>query len=300
MRLVGEMNADSALTDVLGHLRAEPSRTWSVIITLYGDVVAPRGGSLWLGTLLEVFAALGIGGNVVRTAMSRLAADGWLERNRVGRNSFYRLAPKGRTIFAEAARRIYAADAPDWDGSFHLALLPGRTGADLADCVALAPGVLLALSPAHLPAEAIRLRAVSDPEDAKRLAQQAWPLDRTAAGYRRFLAVFAPMQAALAQGGQLGELQALATRVLLIHEYRRVVLRDPLLPCSLLPQDWPGHSARRLCGELYQLLRPGSEAWLDAHALNEEGPLPPPDQGFADRFAAEGRAAAQHITKILD
>jgi len=44
-----------------------------------------RGGSVWLGTLLEFFKTLDIDSGVVRTAMSRLATDGWLERNKVGR-----------------------------------------------------------------------------------------------------------------------------------------------------------------------------------------------------------------------
>lgn len=33
---------------------------------------------------------------------------------------------------------------------------------------------------------------------------------------------------------------AFTARILLIHHYRRVVLRDPLLPSALLPADWPG------------------------------------------------------------
>ena len=70
----------SALDPVLAALRGAPSRTWSLIITLYGDAIVPRGGSVWLGTLLEFFRVLEIGDGVVRTAMSRLAADGWLGR----------------------------------------------------------------------------------------------------------------------------------------------------------------------------------------------------------------------------
>ena len=43
----------------------------------------------------------------MRTAVSRLAADGWLERNRIGRNSFYRLAGKGRARFDAAMRQSH-------------------------------------------------------------------------------------------------------------------------------------------------------------------------------------------------
>jgi len=58
-------------------------------------------------------------------------------------------------------------------------------------------------------------------------------------------------------------------RILLIHHYRRVVLRDPLLPTALLPPDWPGQAARRLCGEIYRGLLPASEQWLDRYGTNE-------------------------------
>ena len=82
------------LARIVEQLKREPSRTGSIVITVFGDAIVPRGGSVWLGTLLEFFEALDIDSGVVRTAMSRLAADGWLERNKVGRNSFYRLDKK--------------------------------------------------------------------------------------------------------------------------------------------------------------------------------------------------------------
>ena len=277
----------SALASVLGHLREGPSRTWSLIITLYGDAVMPRGGRLWLGTLLEIFAALEIGGNVVRTAMSRLAADGWLERNRVGRNSYYQLAEKGRATFDAASSRIYGAHQPEWDGAFRLAVLagaerePARAALEAAGYGLLAPGVLVAAAP-HGPAPdgTILLHAHTDPASARQLAAQIWPTARLEDGYRRFLAAFAP----LAEGLVLPDLQALLARLLLIHEYRRLILRDPLLPDTLLPPAWPGHAARALCATLYGRLLPGSERWLDQHAVNEAGALPPPSEDLRNRF----------------
>ena len=70
------------LARIIEQLKAEPSRTGSIVITVFGDAIVPRGGSVWLGTLLEFFKSLDIEAGVVRTAMSRLAADGWLERRR--------------------------------------------------------------------------------------------------------------------------------------------------------------------------------------------------------------------------
>ncbi len=287
------MSASSALAPILSHLRAEPSRSGSIIITLYGDAVVPRGGTLWLGTILELFAAMEIGGNVVRTAMSRLAADGWLERVRVGRNSFYRLAGKGDAIFTAAAQRIYDMRNPAWDGTFAVAVLDGtareadRTALEAAGYAALAPGVLLALAPEPIPDASdgvIRLRATTDAPSAQRLARQVWLPEALEAGYRRFLTAFAPLRDALAGGVALSDQDALLARLLLIHEYRRLVLRDPRLPDALLPPAWPGQAARQLCAALYPALLAGSERWLDDHALNECGRLPPPDAALRDRF----------------
>ena len=66
---------------------------------MFGDAIVPRGGSVALATLLEFCETLDIDASVVRTAMSRLAADGWFERSKIGRNSFYRLVQKGRLTF---------------------------------------------------------------------------------------------------------------------------------------------------------------------------------------------------------
>src|SRR3981189_1037538 len=95
------------LARIIEQLKREPSRTGSIVITVFGDAIVPRGGSVWLGTLLEFFKTLDIDSGVVRTAMSRLAADGWLERNKVGRNSFYRLGQEGRETLRGRTHHIY-------------------------------------------------------------------------------------------------------------------------------------------------------------------------------------------------
>ncbi len=112
------------LAPLLAHWRERPQRTWSVVVTVFGDAVAPRGGSVWLGTLLELFAAMGVDAGAVRTAMSRLVADGWTERRRVGRNSAYRLAERGRDTFAAAPAASTPPAPPAWDGRFRLVLQP--------------------------------------------------------------------------------------------------------------------------------------------------------------------------------
>jgi phenylacetic acid degradation operon negative regulatory protein len=272
------------LAPVLAHLHRAPQRTWSLIITVYGDAIMPRGGSVWLGTLLAFFSALGIGEGVVRTAMSRLAADGWLERSRVGRNSFYRLSETGGRPFAQASRRIYSARTEPWQGFFELFLPEDghREALVAAGCGAIAPGVWLAPRPVEV--EGLRLRAEGDADTLRQLAARAWTLDRLGASYAGFVSTFLPLRAFLADGGTCSDVDAFAARILLIHDYRRIVLRDPLLPAVVLPGDWAGDAARAMCAEIYRAVLPASEAWLDAHGLDERGPLPSPGAVLAGRF----------------
>jgi phenylacetic acid degradation operon negative regulatory protein len=134
-----------------------------------------------------------------------------------------------------------------------------------------------------------RLDSQADLTTGRELVSRAWDLAHTADAYQRFRHAFAPLRQALAEGAALSDLDALVARTLLIHQYRRVVLRDPLLPAALLAPDWPGAEARRLAADIYRALLPGSERWLDAHGQNEAGALPPPGIDLAGRFALGGR-----------
>jgi phenylacetic acid degradation operon negative regulatory protein len=282
------------LARIVDQLKREPSRTGSIIITVFGDAIAPRGGSVWLGTLLKFFETLDIDASVVRTAMSRLTADGWFERNKVGRNSFYRLVKKGRLTFDIATRHIYDSPASDWTGRFEL-LLIGNGGDRDAAREALKnagfgsplPGVWVAPSGAPIPEEAanaIRLEVSAEDDSGRRLLSESWPLDRTADAYLKFMKTFEPLRGWIDRREQLRDADAFTARILLIHHYRRVVLRDPLLPTALLPGDWPGRAARKLCGEIYRALLPASEQWLDRNGTNEAGALPKAGAELGRRF----------------
>jgi phenylacetic acid degradation operon negative regulatory protein len=282
------------LARIIEQLKREPSRTGSIVITVFGDAIVPRGGSVWLGTLLAFFETLDIDASVVRTAMSRLTADGWFERERVGRNSFYRLVKKGRLTFDIATKHIYDPPASDWTGRFELILIGNGGDRDAArEALKNAgfgsplPGVWLAPSGVPVPEEAsgaIRLEVSAEDDSGRRLLSESWPLERTADAYLKFMKTFEPLRASLARN-TLSDADAFTARILLIHHYRRVVLRDPLLPITLLPKDWPGRAARTLCGEIYRALLPASEQWLDRHGTNKNGPLPKAISELGRRFA---------------
>lgn len=289
------MTSLSPLEPVLAHVRAEPSRTWSIIITFFGDAMVPRGGQARLTTLLAFFKGMEVGDTVVRSAVSRLAAEDWLIRTRVGRNSFYHLAERGRETFFNAARRIYNQRRPGWSGGFDAILVEPTAREAMGEALSQAgfgmplPGVFVApggwACPA-LGAGALPLNVSGAPDIVRELAARAWKLEALAGSYQRFIEAFMPLQQALAQGETLTPLEAILARVLLIHEYRRIALRDPLLPAEILPLAWPGDAARALCAAIYARLLTASEAWLDENALDEAGCPLPADPTLYDRFRA--------------
>jgi phenylacetic acid degradation operon negative regulatory protein len=77
-------------------------------------------------------------------------------------------------------------------------------------------------------------------------------------------------------------------RTLLIHEYRRLHLRDPLLPAQLLRVNWPGVQAAVLCRAIYARVFAPSESYLSGVAAQLTGPLPAADPSVMQRFGGIG------------
>ena len=132
-----------------------------------------------------------------------------------------------------------------------------------------------------LAADAALGAAASDAE----LVRAAWNLERLAATYRDFVACYQPVLAQLRDGaGDCDDESAFLVRILLIHDYRRLLLRDPGLPDVLLSADWPGQRARLLCRELYRRLLAPSERHLEAHFQLADGRTPEASAQLLERF----------------
>jgi len=250
-------------------------RAPAFIVTLYGDAIEPRGGTLWMGDLVTCCAQQGISESLVRTAVSRLVAAGKLLGERIGRKSYYRLTEPAQTEFKEAARVLYApppqargwliapaADEPLPDG---WALMGQRTAiAPNRDDITRLPGPLLSAE------------TIQDPEGWPKLAADLWELDSVAERYLRFLSRFKSLASLLGEGaGQLdvsGD-QALALRLQLVHHYRLAALRDPRLPREALPARWPGVEARRLFVTAYLALADAADAYVGRTFRDSDGLL---------------------------
>ncbi|MAC46280.1 phenylacetic acid degradation operon negative regulatory protein PaaX [Oceanospirillum beijerinckii] len=285
-----------------------PIRAGSLIITVYGDSIAPRGGTVWLGSLINILAPLGLNQRLVRTSVFRLAKEDWLISEQIGRRSYYSLTGSGRRRFEKAFKRVYAPVLPDWDGRWCI-VLTSQIDSELRKSVKeelgwlgfgnIAPGVM-----AHPTVDMTELRTtlkdLNALEDAiifdtykqdlissrplRLLVRDCWNLDELSESYKHFLNKFRPIWNDLKNVDQLDPEDCFLVRTLLIHEYRRVLLRDPQLPEELLPSDWEGTAARLLCRNLYRLVTERTEQHLSSHLETAEGPLPDASPSFYKRF----------------
>ncbi len=286
----------------------------SLIATVLGDAVLPRGGRVWLGSLIGLLELLGVNERLVRTTVFRLAKGDWLFSETEGRRSNYGLTVGGRRRFDEAARHIYAERAPDWDKRWRLINTVGtltsrqreqlrralvwqgfgelsphtyiHPAADLQACFdalhAEGLGPLVHHLVPLLAANPYLHGAASDAD----LVKQAWNLDELAQGYEAFVASYQPLLSTAQAGGgcAMTGAQAFVGRTLLMHDFRRLLLRDPELPAVLLPPAWSGHKARNLCRDVYAQLLPASEAYLDAHLQLANGEVPVASALILERF----------------
>jgi phenylacetic acid degradation operon negative regulatory protein len=285
----------------------------SLITTVFGDAILPRGGRISLGSMIQLLQPLGVSERLVRTAVYRLVKEEWLQSEALGRKTDYMLTPSGRSRFDDASRQIYAADIPGWDRRWRLMVvgeLDGRMreqlrralfwhgfGETTSGCF-VHPTADLEKVTESLVSEgfgdvlghviamvAVNSRAAQCATDST-MVQKAWNLGELASSYEGFLQKYEPISDALASQGQkdLPEESAFLIRTLLIHDVRRLLLRDPQLPDSLLPATWPGSRARLLCRDLYRKLLPLSERHLDAHVRLSSGLAPHASNVVATRF----------------
>ena len=293
---------------VEGFCQQRPIRAGSLIITVYGDSIAPRGGTVWLGSLINILEPLGLNQRLVRTSVFRLAKEEWLTSEQIGRRSYYSLTGSGRRRFEKAFKRVYAPVLPEWDGSWCI-VLTSQIDAEVRKTVKeelgwlgfgnIAPGVL-----AHPTVDMTELQTtlkdLNALEDAiifdtykqdlinsrplRVLVRDCWNLDDLSESYKQFLNKFRPIWNDLKNADQLDPEDCFLVRTLLIHEYRRVLLRDPQLPEELLPSDWEGTAARLLCRNLYRLVTEKTEQHLSSSLETAEGPLPDASPSFYKRF----------------
>lgn len=265
-------------------------RPKDLVFTLFGDFLLHRPEPVWVGSLIELLAPLDLSEGAVRTVLSRMAAKGWLQAERRGRNSFYRLAARGRKLLEEGEARIYhpPGDKP-WDGAWTLIAysipedlrqLRDRLRVRLSwlGCGSLGNGMWI--TPHDIRdeieeiAEGLEIRANLEVfraehagfSDLGHLVDQCWDMPGINARYEAFiqrhLADFERCRSAIERNGLSNE-EAFVRRFALVHHYREFPLIDPYLPEPLQPPTWGGECAAALFNAYHDLLMPLADEYVD-------------------------------------
>jgi phenylacetic acid degradation operon negative regulatory protein len=239
---------------------AESAR--GLLFTVLGEFVLPTGGSAWTSAFIEVFSRLGVEEKAIRQALARTAADGWIEPERSGRRTRWRLTPEGNRLLTDGTERIFAfaSSQRSWDGSWLLVLarVPERdrsarhvlrTRLGWAGLGSPAPGVWVTThTERRAEVEGVLQQAgvadaqifVAEHRGGKLpdLVGQSWDLPAIEQEYEEFLAEFASAATS----------DPLVRLTELVHAWRRFPSVDPGLPAQLLPARWSGARAARLFG----------------------------------------------------
>ncbi len=291
-------------------VQTSPIHANSLIVTVYGDTVCPYGGSIWLGSLIKLVKPLGVNERLVRTCVFRLSEKNLLRSQQIGRRSFYSLTEKGLRQFSSAASRIYAPDLASWDGQWRLVItLLGElsieqreqlrkelfwlgfthitTGifahptADLAEVSALIKELQIEEHVAILQA------TTPEPENvpvANRLIRNCFNTTALDEEYTEFNQQFAPVLEAALNTTEPDPELCFLIKILLIHKYRRILLREPELPKELVEADSASQQARRITAQLYGAIAAFADAYFKQVSESERGTFAQPPRAYYRRF----------------
>lgn len=230
-------------------------RARSALFDVYGGHLRRREGAAPVAALVRLLEPLGFTPAAVRTAVSRMAAQGWLRSVRSPAGAGYALTPRGLRRLDEVAARIYhqRAVAAEWDGRWHVVAIGRATGRDMASSLRLlgyapiGPATWIAPRPSPGLAEVLRpvrtpvtlMHAAHDGDDAE-LAARAWDLASLGHRYDEFIAEWEPQ---VSEVSATDPRAAFTTSQRLLHAWRTFLFADPGLPAALLPAGWQGDKA---------------------------------------------------------
>ena len=254
----------------------------SALFDLFGDHLRTRGGRAPVAALVRLLAPLGVAAPAVRTAVSRMVRQGWLEPVRLDAGPGYALTSRAVRRLDDSATRIYRTVETEWDGTWHLAAtrLPAersrrdrmRAGmtflgfAPLDDATWIGPRWSEEVD-ALLEAEGVRAERFTARHDGDSvgLVRRTWDVEGLGRAYGRWLADARRLVLESGADGLHDEEDeaAFAARSRLVHEWRKFLFLDPGLPRTLLPADWPGDEAADFFDAESERLRPPATRFVD-------------------------------------
>jgi phenylacetic acid degradation operon negative regulatory protein len=252
----------------------------SLLLTVLGEYVLPRSGSVWQETLVAALRSLGYSQQAARQALARSTRDGWLAVERRGRRTRMSLTPATAELLRMGTERIYTFARPwEWDGRWLVVVLRVpeerravrhqlRSRLAWAGLGSLGGGVWMT---PHVEREAelaaafrdepaavatsfvAELGGIGDPEQ---LVADAWDLDRVREQYSAFIDDFWGAHAS-------SPTACFRQQTLLVHAWRKFPFLDPDLPAALLPARWPRERAHSLFADRHDRWQPVARAYFE-------------------------------------
>jgi phenylacetic acid degradation operon negative regulatory protein len=247
------------------------------LFDLFGDHLTSGGNWTPIAGIVRLLGPVDIAPPAVRTAVSRMVRQGWLEPSeRDGRHG-YAASARALARLAEARARIYRTRDPIWDGQWHVIIVEhttdraarrrvaaslcylgyARLAADTWVAPRVNPDLAESLASENLDFKQFLSRYIP----GRALAAELWDLQELAATYRRFMGTTSEVAAQLRP--DLVPERAFAIRTPFVHEWRRFLFLDPDLPTEVLPPDWPGHDAAVLFNTTAASLLPLAREFVD-------------------------------------
>ncbi|MFQ3304721.1 MAG: phenylacetic acid degradation operon negative regulatory protein [Oceanospirillaceae bacterium] len=289
------------------HIKDSTISCTSMVVTVFGDVVSQHGSWVSLASLIQVLEPFGFNERQIRTSVYRLVQNNWLQVNKVGRCSYYCFTDTATGHYEKAARRIYAVNQPEWDNNWTLVLPVSVPDMKLEEfrksLIWQGFNTVTSGLYAHPSSERSSLdelihelgivndlvvfsASTSDLNSQgvlKDLIKNRWKLSELETYYKDFLFFYRPIcQKIFLTLPDPGE--CLLLRQAMIHDYRRILLRDPDFPAAMLPPGWVGHEAQDLVKRAYKVLAESSIYYISQKMKNAQGPMPEPNKRFFTRF----------------
>jgi phenylacetic acid degradation operon negative regulatory protein len=258
----------SAFQDLTTHVTTDrPPRVWSLLVTVFGELAQDCDARISGSLLRHLCEHISIKPEAMRVALHRLRKDGWIDSERTGRTSDYFLTPWGREQSIAASPRIYAK-GPAALNAWLVMFNPGRQAQDDPMSGSWISSNLLVTSvpPDKDDVVAIELHIEDTlPEwvTSKVCDPATVELSQT------FLTALDTLHTSLDASAELTPMQIAALRVLLVHGWRRIVLKAPVLPDHVFPDGWRGIECRNRTSDLLDQLPKQDVAELEQGLLTD-------------------------------
>ena len=243
------------------------ARPQSLMLSFLGLYLLGRGTAVYSGSVIDVFARVGVSEEAVRSTLTRMAGRGLLTRHRRGRRVYFGLSARATGVLTDGERRIWHTGAVnrDWDGNWTMVAfsLPDTRRSDRHDLRSqliwagfgllqnglwIAPGVKDAATIAQnlglTENVTVFTARPAAPTESADLIHKAFDTATIAARYNDFLTRWdcaSPLPSAP---------DDLARQLLLHSDWLQLVRQDPHLPAEHLADDWPAIRAEKTFQEL--------------------------------------------------